>query len=46
MGKAVNKLLEGSLRVSYDGGVISKERLPDEDFAHLRLGSDSVQECE
>ena len=43
MGKAVNELLEGSLGVSCDSGVTSKEHLPDEDFAHLRLGSEACQ---
>ena len=39
MGKAVNELLEGSLGVSCDGGVISEEHLRDDAFAHLGLGS-------
>ena len=43
MGKAVNELLEGSLGVSCDGGVISEEPLPDEDFAQLCLGSEACQ---
>ena len=43
MGKAVNELLEGSLGVSFNGGVISEEHLPDEDFAHLCLGSEACQ---
>ena len=43
MGKAVNELLEGSLGVSCDGGVNQEEHLPDEDFAHLSLGSDACQ---
>ena len=43
MGKAVNELLEGSLRVSSNGGVISEEHLPDKDFAHLCLGSEAYQ---
>ena len=43
MGKAVNELLEGSLRVSCNGGVISEEHLPGEDFAHLCLGSEACQ---
>ena len=43
MGKAVNELLEGSLGVSCDGGVISEEHLPGEDFAHLSLGSEECQ---
>ena len=38
MAKAVNELLEGSLGVSCDGGVISEEHLRDEAFAHLGLG--------
>ena len=43
MGKAVNELLEGSLGVSCDGGVISEEHFPDEDFAHLCLGTEACQ---
>ena len=43
MGKAVNELREGSLGVNCNGGVISKEHLPDEDFAHLCLGSEACQ---
>ena len=43
MSKAVNELLEGSLGVSCDGSVISEEHLPDEAFAHLRLGSEACQ---
>ena len=43
MSKAVNELLEGSPGVSCNGGVISEEHLPDEDFAHLCLGSEACQ---
>jgi len=43
MGKAVNELLEGNLGVSCDDDVISEEHLPDEDFAHLRLGLEACQ---
>ena len=43
MGKAVDELLEGSFGVSCDGGIISEEHLPDEDFAHLCLGSEACQ---
>ena len=43
MSKEVNELLEGSLGVSCDGGFISEEHLPDEDFAHLCLGSEAYQ---
>ena len=41
--KVRNELLEGSLDVSCDGGVISEEHLPDEDFALLRLASEACQ---
>ena len=43
MGKAVNELLEGSLGVRSDSGVIGEEHLRDEHFAHLRLGSEACQ---
>ena len=43
MGKAVDELLEDNLGMSCNGGVISEEHLPDEDFAHLCLGTDACQ---
>ena len=43
MGKAVDELLESSFGVSCDGGIISDEHLPDENFARFCLGSEACQ---
>ena len=43
MGKAADELLEGNICVSCNGGVISEEHLPDKDFAHLCLGTETCQ---